>query len=78
MLRLDLEAAGIPSTVEGPDGPLFADFRALRHSYLPLDGRAGIDHALSVRRLKQQPAFGVPAAPEQVGTAQPAGTVVAQ
>jgi integrase len=43
MLRLDLEAAGIPYAVEGPDGPLFADFHALRHTYLTLVGRAGID-----------------------------------
>src|SRR5262249_23687719 len=43
MLRLDLEAAGIPYAVEGPDGPLFADFHSLRHSYLTLGGRAGID-----------------------------------
>lgn len=43
MLRIDLEAAGIPYTVEGPDGLLFADFHSLRHSYLPLGGRAGID-----------------------------------
>src|SRR5262249_45605451 len=27
----------------GPDGPLYADFHALRHSYLTLGGRAGID-----------------------------------
>lgn len=43
MLRSDLEAAGIPYVVEGPDGPLFADFHALRHTYLTLGGRAGID-----------------------------------
>jgi integrase len=43
MLRLDLEAAGIPYSVEGPDGPLYADFHALRHTYLTLGGRAGID-----------------------------------
>ncbi len=43
MLRGDLAAAGIPYTVEGPDGPLFADFHALRHTYLTLGGRAGID-----------------------------------
>src|SRR5262249_22835322 len=29
--------------VEGPDGPLYADFHALRHTYLTLGGRAGID-----------------------------------
>ncbi len=43
MLRLDLEAAGIPYAVEGPDGPLFADFHALRHSYITLLGRGGVD-----------------------------------
>src|SRR5262249_29614645 len=43
MLRRDLEAAGIPYAVEGPDGPLYADFHALRHTYLTLGGRAGID-----------------------------------
>jgi excisionase family DNA binding protein len=43
MLRLDLEAAGILYAVDGPDGPLFADFHALRHIYLTLGGRAGID-----------------------------------
>jgi integrase len=43
MLRIDLEAAGIPYAVEGPDGPLFADFHSLRHSYLTLGSRAGID-----------------------------------
>jgi integrase len=43
MLRIDLDTAGIPYAVEGPDGPLYADFHALRHSYLTLGGRAGID-----------------------------------
>ena len=43
MLRIDLEAAGIPYAVEGPDGPLYADFHSLRHTYLTLGGRAGID-----------------------------------
>jgi integrase len=32
MLRGDLEAAGIPYAVEGPDGPEYADFHSLRHS----------------------------------------------
>jgi integrase len=43
MLRGDLEAASIPYVTEGPDGPLYADFHALRHTYLTLGGRAGID-----------------------------------
>jgi integrase len=43
MLRIDLDGAGIPYVVEGSDGPLFADFHALRHTYLTLAGRAGID-----------------------------------
>ena len=42
MLRIDLEAAGIPYEVEGPEGPLFADFHALRHSYVGLFEGAGI------------------------------------
>src|SRR5262249_34195073 len=43
MMQADLEAAGIPYVIEGPDGPLYADFHALRHTYLTLGGRAGID-----------------------------------
>ena len=42
MLRIDLDAAGISYEVEGPDGPLFADFHALRHSYVALLDRAGL------------------------------------
>jgi len=43
MLRSDLEAAGIPYETVGPDGPLFADFHALRHSYITALGRGGVD-----------------------------------
>ena len=43
MLRGDLEEAGIPYTVPAPDGPLHADFHALRHSYLTMLGRHGVD-----------------------------------
>ena len=43
MLRIDLEAAGIAYATEGPDGPEYADFHSLRHSYLTLGGRSGID-----------------------------------
>ena len=28
MLRIDLDAAGIPYIVDGPDGPLYADFHS--------------------------------------------------
>jgi integrase len=42
MFRRDLEAAGIPYVVEGPDGPLYADFHALRHSYIALLDRSGV------------------------------------
>jgi integrase/recombinase XerC len=49
MLRIDLEAAGIAYTVEGPDGPEYADFHALRHSFLTLGGRSGID----LRKLQE-------------------------
>jgi integrase len=43
MLRGDLATAGIPYAVETPDGPLYSDFHALRHSFLTLGGRSGID-----------------------------------
>jgi len=43
MIRGDLEAAGIAYATDGPDGPLYADFHALRHSFLTLGGRSGID-----------------------------------
>jgi site-specific recombinase XerC len=43
MLRADLEAAGIPYVVEGPDGPEYADFHSLRHSYLTLLGQSGVE-----------------------------------
>ena len=43
MLRIDLDAAGIAYAVEGSDGPEYADFHSLRHSYLTLGGRSGID-----------------------------------
>jgi len=42
MLRIDLEAAGVPYTVETPDGPLYADFHALRHTYVSLLEVAGV------------------------------------
>jgi integrase len=42
MLQIDLEKAGIPFQVDGPDGPLFADFHALRHSFISSLERAGL------------------------------------
>jgi hypothetical protein len=41
MLKADLEAVGIPYVVQGPDGPLYADFHALRHTYITLLERSG-------------------------------------
>ena len=41
MFRRDLEAAGLPYVVDGPDGPLFADFHSLRHSYVGLLEQSG-------------------------------------
>jgi integrase/recombinase XerD len=34
VLKRDLAAAGIPYAVPGPHGPEYADFQALRHSYI--------------------------------------------
>ena len=45
MLRTDLATVGIPYTVAGPDGPLFADFHALRHSYITALANGGVDLA---------------------------------
>jgi len=43
MLRHDLSVAGIPYCVETPDGPAYADFHALRHTFLTALGRAGVE-----------------------------------
>jgi excisionase family DNA binding protein len=43
MLRRDLIAADVPYAVEGPDGPEYADFHSLRHTYLTMLGRHGVD-----------------------------------
>ncbi len=42
MLKGDLEAAGVPHVVQGPDGPRYADFHGLRHTYVSLMERAGV------------------------------------
>src|SRR2546422_1750509 len=41
MLRIDLDAPGIPYVAEGPDGPRYADFHALRHSFIAMLDRSG-------------------------------------
>src|SRR5262249_57020338 len=43
MMRGDLETVGIPYAVDGPDGPGYADFHALRHTFLTMLGRYGVD-----------------------------------
>jgi integrase len=47
MLKIDLEAAGIPYAVDGPSGPLFADFHSLRHSFVTLLERSGVSPKLA-------------------------------
>lgn len=42
VLRVDLTAAGIPYAIQGPDGPLYADFHALRHTFIASLDRAGV------------------------------------
>jgi integrase len=42
MLRYDLADAGVPYVQDGPDGPVYADFHALRHSFITSLERAGI------------------------------------
>ena len=41
MLRIDLKAAGIPYVIDGPDGPLHADFHSLRHATSAMLDRSG-------------------------------------
>jgi integrase len=47
MLRIDLEAAGIPYVACGPDGPEYADFHALRHSYITNVVNSGVNVKLA-------------------------------
>ena len=46
MLKGDLEAVGIPYVIDGPNGPLFADFHSLRHAYVSGLARRGQPEAL--------------------------------
>lgn len=50
MLRRDLEAAGIPYVVQGVNGPEYADFHALRHTFGSELERAGVSlrHAMQL------------------------------
>lgn len=41
MIRIELDACGIPYSIDGADGILFADFHALRHSFIALLDRSG-------------------------------------
>jgi integrase/recombinase XerC len=43
IVRIDAVAAGLPITVNGPDGPEHLDFHALRHTYLTELGLSGVD-----------------------------------
>jgi integrase len=42
MLRIGLEAAGVPYEAAGPDGPLYADYHSVRHSFITLMARSGV------------------------------------
>jgi integrase len=47
MLRVDLAAASIPYVTQGPDGPEYADFHALRHSYITNVVASGVNVKLA-------------------------------
>ncbi len=47
MLRIDLEAAGVPYVTEGPSGPEYADFHALRHSFITNVVNSGVNVKLA-------------------------------
>src|SRR5262249_9171756 len=52
MLRIELDACGIPYAAPGPDGPLYADFHALRHSFIILLDQSGatVKQAMTLAR----------------------------
>lgn len=52
MLRRDLAEAGIPYVVNGPDGPLYADMHALRHTYCSWLDQAGLSLKQIVQLLR--------------------------
>jgi integrase len=41
MFQTDLEAAGIPYVIDGHGGPLYADFHALRHTFIAFLDKSG-------------------------------------
>ena len=45
MIRFDLAAAGVEYKVDGPNGPEYADFHALRHSFVTALAAAGVNSA---------------------------------
>ncbi len=47
MLRIDLAAAGVAYVTEGPDGLEYADFHALRHSYITNIVASGVNVKLA-------------------------------
>lgn len=52
MLSRDLADCGLPYVVDGPDGPLYADFHSLRHSYVALleESGASLKQAMQLAR----------------------------
>lgn len=47
MLRIDLGAAGVPYVTDGPSGPEYADFHALRHSFITNVVNSGVNVKLA-------------------------------
>ena len=41
MFTIDLDAAAIPYVIDGPNGPLYADFHSLRHSFIAMLDQSG-------------------------------------
>lgn len=52
MLRYDLRDAGIPYRIDGPDGPLYADFHALRHTFIASLKRANVTLSQAMRLMR--------------------------
>ena len=58
MFRKDLDAAGVPYEVKGTDGPRFADFHSLRHTYISMLARRGV-HPKEAQALARHSTIGL-------------------
>lgn len=49
MLRIELDSCSIPYVIDGPNGPLYADFHSLRHSFVALIDASGVSPKMAMQ-----------------------------